>query len=335
MNYLVCGYLGYDNLGDELMATAVSSSVFSCDKNAKIVFFAPRGKKYEEFDCVDRHSPVKILKSIKKCDVFILGGGTLISEEASKRSAYYYAAILWLAHIMKKRCIVWSGGIDRIRSRLLKKLLKKPLKNAQISLRDTASLDSLWEFCPCAEAKVHADAVFLLAGGRTPSSALRKHLAVCVKNGCPADLGVMVGDFCQKHSLIPVFIATSPRDMAECERQSALSGGVSILLRDLEDSRAVFETSAICLSMRYHAILLSACFGCVPISMSGSPKVMALMREMSLGELILPLAYSYQKYENTLKKALLSIEKYRQTCQTEVKKMLRRANLAEAFFMDG
>jgi len=68
--------------------------------------------------------------------------------------------------------------------------------------------------------------------------------------------------------------------------------------------------------------------------MSDSQKVLALMREMSLGELILPLAYSYQKYESTLEKALLSIEKHRQTCQEEVKKMLRRANLAEAFFMD-
>lgn len=335
MNYLVCGYLGYDNLGDELMASAISSSVFSYDKNARLVFFARKGKKYKEFECINRHSPIKILKSMKNCDVFILGGGTLISEEASKRSAFYYTAILTLAQIMKKQSAIWSGGIDRIKSRMLKLILKKQLQNVKISLRDTASLDALWDILPSPAAKIHSDPVFLLAGcADSPPSNERKQLAVCIKNGAPVDLGVMIGALCRKYSLTPVFAAASPSDVLECEKQSALANGKCVLLSDMESAKELFESSVLCLSMRYHAILLAACFGCVPLSMSRSEKILSLMKEMSFDGLILPSSYSYEKYEKTLERVITDPQKYQDKCQNEAKKMLRRAKLAEAFLMD-
>lgn len=337
MNYLICGYLGYDNLGDELMAQAISSSVFARDKSARVVFFAPKGKKYENFDCINRHSPLQIFKSIKKCDVFILGGGTLISEEASKRSALYYTAMLTLAGIMKKRRMIWSGGIDRIKSKFLKFILKRQLKSVKISLRDTPSLDALWQILPCPSAKIHSDPVFLLVDSyiRAPiTKRSPKYVVVCLKNDAPKDLAIMIGELCRKYSLTAVFAATTPKDMPVCETQSALINGKAMLLSDIEGAKSLFESAALCLSMRYHAILLSACFGCVPVCMSPSEKVLALMREMCLDDLILPSVYSYEKYEKTLERVLNLTPKYEYTCKNGAKEMLRRAVFAEAFLLD-
>lgn len=314
------------------MADAISSSIFSYDKNAGVVFLAPKGKKYNNFKCSNRHSPSSIIKSMKKCDIFILGGGTLISESSSKRSAFYYTLMLCLAGIMKKQRVIYSSGIDRISSRLLKRLLKTQLKDVRISLRDTASLDALWDIIPSPEAKIHADAVFLSASRcRSTNTVTRKHIAVCIKKDSPADLGILIGDFCQKYSLLPVFVATSPADMSECEKQSRLAGGSAILLHNMEDAKTLFESSLLCLSARYHAILLAACFGCIPISMSGAEKILALMSEMNLLELILPAKYSYNTYQSKMEQVLSNVGKYEKQCRAEVKKMLRRAKLAEAY----
>jgi len=335
MKYLVCGYLGYDNLGDELMADAISSSLFKNDKEAIVEFFTSRNKKYGSFGCVNRHSPIKILKSIKSCDVFILGGGTLISEEASKRSAWYYTAVFLMSGMMKKRRLIWSCGIDRISSKALKRVLKKQLPSARISLRDTASLDALWNIAVCKDARIHADPVFLLAGTKDREKDLvRDILVVCIKSDAPKDLAVMIGSFCKKHSLTPVFAATSPKDMSECEHQSALINARSILLRDIDSAKSLFERSVLCLSMRYHAILLAACFGCIPLSMSDSEKIISLMTEMELGDLILFGKYCYEKYENALDNTLKNSSAYQDICQKSVKKMLRRAELAEAYLLD-
>lgn len=335
MNYLICGYLGYENLGDELMAQAISSSVFLRDKNARITFFAPKGKKYSDFECINRHSAIQILKSMKECDVFILGGGTLISEQSSKRSAFYYCFMLSLAYLMKKKRIMFSCGVDTIKSKILKRILKNQLKSTKISLRDSASLEALWEFSHCPSAKIHADSVFLLTKYHQDFKAREKNtVTVCLKSGAPADIAIMIGDFCQRHSLCAVFVATSPKDMPICEKQAALIGARATLLSDYENARSVFESSLLCLSMRYHALVLCSCFECIPISMSDSEKIVSLMREMRISDLILPCEYSAKKYESTLEKALASAKKYTDLCKSATKEMLRRAELAEAFLWD-
>ena len=183
--------------------------------------------------------------------------------------------------------------------------------------------------------KIHADPVFLLARNSANfRSCPRNILTVCIKSDAPKDLAIMIGKFCQKHALIPIFAATSPKDMQECKNQSKLINAKSILLTNVEDAKKLFTSSALCLSMRYHAVLLAACFGCIPISMSRSEKILALMNELALKQLILPASYSYTHYQNTLESALANMPKYQKACQTATKEMLRRAELAEAFLLD-
>ena len=121
------------------------------------------------------------------------------------------------------------------------------------------------------------------------------------------------------------------QQLSECRRQGALIGAPCVLLFDLKTASTLFDRSVICLTMRYHAALIAACRGCIPISMSSHEKIRALMMELYLSRLILPGVYSYKKSEDCLEYALNNNSELRSLCLEATKKLLRRATLTEAF----
>lgn len=336
MNYLVCGYLGYGNLGDELTALAISSSLFSRSDTKNVVFLAKKHAKYSNIKTACRFNVINVLKNLKACDVFVLGGGTLITDKCSKRSLFYYAWMLSLAKLMKKRLIVWSNGIDPLPRSFTRKILSRSLKSAKISLRDTGSLDALWEFCPTSNAYIHADPVFALTDGKylPPLSKGRKYLTVFVQKGCPDDLWVVIKDICEKYGFLPFFAALSEKDLPICQKQGAHCGASVDLICDLEAAQKLLCSSAVSLSMRYHGIVLSLGYGCVPIGFLCQNKGMMLMKEASLAELCHPFSPDYSKIFENLENITSSASKYAFICEKAKKEMQRLAKRASAFLLD-
>ena len=100
---LYVGWLGFDNLGDELMYDVFKEV---CDQ-----YFNPGSVTIP-------YIPMKKTYNVKDYDVVVLGGGSLLLQS-------YYINILYQAVQLKKKVIIWGTGTDRLPKYSLKTLLDK------------------------------------------------------------------------------------------------------------------------------------------------------------------------------------------------------------------
>ena len=122
VNILISGYYGFDNIGDEsILRTLVSSlreHIPDCSLTVLSHNPASTREKYG-VEAVDRMSPMAILRAVKKCDMLISGGGSLLQDVTSSKSLHYYLSIIRCAEFFHKKVFIYSQDIRPIDSPLL------------------------------------------------------------------------------------------------------------------------------------------------------------------------------------------------------------------------
>ncbi len=154
--YLVSGYIGFDNFGDEAIAKAlvdkIRSGVFDNEyeivlsgKDERfITLISSNPEKTSSLYGVDSCKMLEFFKPLINSDVLISGGGSLLQDVTSKKSLFYYLGIIYLGIILRKKVVIFSQGIGPINSTVGKFLTKLALKNCyKISVRDDKSLKLL------------------------------------------------------------------------------------------------------------------------------------------------------------------------------------------------
>ena len=154
--YLVSGYIGFDNFGDEAIAKALVDKIrlgnfdseykiVSNDKDERsITLISSNPKKTSSLYGVDSCKMLEFFKPLINSDVLISGGGSLLQDVTSKKSLFYYLGIIYLGIILRKKVVIFSQGIGPINSIVGKFLTKFALKNCyKISVRDNKSLKLL------------------------------------------------------------------------------------------------------------------------------------------------------------------------------------------------
>jgi polysaccharide pyruvyl transferase WcaK-like protein len=125
MKFLIHGYLGFKNLGDELILSKVIEDIRSAARDAEITVvtidkdYTRRIHNVE--GVVDRISPDAVWEAVKEADVIVVGGGGLIQEyndiaitDFFKSFGYgivSYALVPFLAKILRKPVFYWSHGV--------------------------------------------------------------------------------------------------------------------------------------------------------------------------------------------------------------------------------
>lgn len=144
---LISGYYGFGNIGDEAILSAMISEFKKTNNVTDITVLSNDPEQTEEdfnIDSVNRSSIVKVIKSIRSCDVLVSGGGSLLQDKTSRISIYYYLFIYFIALLFKKRIIIFSHGIGPINRKINKILIKFIFKRASsISVRDVESKEEL------------------------------------------------------------------------------------------------------------------------------------------------------------------------------------------------
>ena len=81
---LMSGYYGFNNSGDEAILTTIYENICKMDKNIHITVLSRDPKettqKYGFKDVVSRFDFFKVLYEIKKCDILLSGGGSLLQD---------------------------------------------------------------------------------------------------------------------------------------------------------------------------------------------------------------------------------------------------------------
>lgn len=146
---LISGYYGFNNIGDESILRAVVDNLQERIDDIEITVLSrdpvSTAEKYG-IKSVNRKSIKSIISAVRKSDLLISGGGSLLQDVTSKKSILYYLIIMWMAQLFRKKIFIYSQGIGPINSNLNRSLTARTLsKVSGIVVRDEASKEFLAE----------------------------------------------------------------------------------------------------------------------------------------------------------------------------------------------
>ena len=141
--YLVSGYIGFDNFGDEAIASVLIANL---KKNGaeKITLLSSNPQKTSKLYDVDSEYFLNFFKPILETDVLISGGGSLLQDVTSLKSLIYYLIVIVFALVFNKKVIIFAQGFTPFRTKIGKFLTGFVLKYCdEIYVRDEKSLELL------------------------------------------------------------------------------------------------------------------------------------------------------------------------------------------------
>jgi len=144
---LISGYYGFDNAGDEAILQSLVTELKRAYSDIDIVVLSANPEKTAHdfgIRAVNRSNVIQIVRSIRKCNILISGGGSLFQDTTSIFNMWYYGSIIMMAIMMKKQVFAFAQGIGPVNSSINKKLLKCIMNRVQnVSVRDKRSLEQL------------------------------------------------------------------------------------------------------------------------------------------------------------------------------------------------
>ncbi|MDO5040842.1 MAG: polysaccharide pyruvyl transferase CsaB [Peptoniphilus sp.] len=304
---LVSGYYGYNNIGDEAILKGLVEGITSIS-DAQLVVLSKNPHwtttKYQ-VESADRSNLFTIIREIRKSDMVLSGGGSLLQDVTSKKSILYYLGILFLGMFFKKKTMIYSQGIGPIKLKRNRILTKYILSKVDfINVRDNQSHRELKELGVDREVLVTTDTVFgikKIDADRSKKvldslgvSEDRTNICLCIMNW--KNYGAQTVDKISKLIekifkerpdvniiLVPFFYHV------DLEIQRKIYNRLSCVFDHLyivEDYLHVNEYLSLIanmdmmVSMRLHGLIFATLAGAYPIGISYDPKIDGFIKEL-------------------------------------------------------
>jgi len=292
VNFLINGYFGFQNAGDEAVLAAMLAHLRLLDSSATFVATSGDPKQTEEMHgcgAIGRQNPRELLGAIQKCDVFLSGGGSLVQDVTSVRNAVYYTTLLRTAKMMGKPTMVYAQGVGPLRSQTARKVARAAFQGARVvTVRDGDSAKLLREIGVTRAVEITADPVWDLASGEArsqrPEARIRASEWVVAVRSWPHREFEAV-------SRTVGAIRAAAKEMGATARFLAMQTGVDdVLLGSLvapeewiqsksKHPREIINAisgASLVLAMRLHALIFAASVGVPVVAFDYDPKVRAL-----------------------------------------------------------
>ena len=110
---VISGYYGFANAGDEAMLSAIVGSLRDIIPDIHITVITGNcrmTKEHHNVHAVHRMNFLAIAAAIRRCDILISGGGSLLQNVTSSRSLYYYLFIMRIALLFHKPVMLYAQG---------------------------------------------------------------------------------------------------------------------------------------------------------------------------------------------------------------------------------
>lgn len=305
VRYLLSGYYGFGNPGDEAILASVVHALKRVDSEADCTVLSADPEVTQAVHgvaAVPRARPGAVIRALRRCDLLISGGGSLLQDVTSRRSLYYYLAVLALARACRRPFMIYGQGIGPIREPQARQLTARVLRHAAaITLRDQPSADELRRMFQ--EAKVHrhapiqvvTDPVYALPTPPKAPASTASVVAVCLRDwpGLDQTLPAVAGAL---ETLIQagwrvLFVPFhEPEDRAVANRclqllrpESRPAATVAPPAPPTDPYRWVWEQVAgarACLAMRLHAAIFATLAGVPVVGLAYDPKVQACLEQL-------------------------------------------------------
>ncbi len=298
MRFLISGYYGFENVGDEALLRVIVAGLRTRFPLATIEALSatPEATAYDYgIEAAPRWDQAAIRAAVTRADALISGGGGLLQNSTSLKSLIYYAGIVQTAIRAGKKTMVFAqsiGPLDFFGKQTVRKLCKGL---GAATVRDERSRALLAPLLPATPVERTADPVFTYdppeteAPGPADVADDGQPLAVvCVRktanfsDGVPV-IAAAVDRLARAHGVRTVFLPFGGSADAEaatlvirkCASQPMLlpAGDLAAIARTIARARLV-------VGVRLHALILAIRFGVPFLAVPYDPKVTGLVEDI-------------------------------------------------------
>lgn len=300
-DFAVSGYYGFRNSGDDALLMALTEDIKRENKDARILVLSNRPeetKKIYKTDAIHRLNFPKIISSFKKTRVLIFGGGSLLQDETSSKSLWYYLSIIKLAKKCRAKVMQFANGFGPVNKDSNKKITVKVINDCVdvITTRDKASLERMKELNVSREIELTADPAMLLEGisEKERKKLFEKenvpegdYITVAVrewkKNSSEFNTQVAraLKEFSEMFSVNVLFIPMQyPHDIKISDEIKALIGERAFVFHNnlgIKEAIGIIRESKLNIAMRLHSIIYSVSQGVKTVALRYDPKIDGFM----------------------------------------------------------
>ncbi len=306
MKFVLSGYYGFDNAGDEALLSAICSTIKRIEPEADFTVFSGAPQKTTTLHglrAVDRMNPFVVLRELWRADLLISGGGSLLQDVTGPRSLPYYISIVALALLLGKPVIFYAQGVGPI-NRPFSKFLMRLIANRVdlITLRDEDSRQLLQEMgVSRPPVKITADPVFTLEPSPGDYQAMEELLqamglwesraiGVSVRKweeleGYQVQLARVLDFLVEKGYRVLFLPMDYPADLKESQRVGTLMQQPYYLVdKHLNSAEhiALISRLDMMIGMRLHSLIFAASRGVPFAGISYDPKIDAFLKNFQL-----------------------------------------------------
>jgi len=165
-NVFIFGYYGFHNIGDEAILEAIVEEFREILPDVKLTvlsYNASETSNRYQIAAVSRNRFWEVIKSIKKSNLVMSGGGSILQDVTSSRSLMYYLGIILLAKLMGKKVAFYGNGFGPILRRSNQWFVKHIINRVDLlTVRDVESRQVMEQLGIKQPIHVTADAAFML-----------------------------------------------------------------------------------------------------------------------------------------------------------------------------
>ncbi len=305
-DYIISGYYGYKNSGDDALLLAISNELKKQKNDVRIAVLSANPKETERLyriDAINRFNIFKIIGALKKSKAMLSGGGSLMQDETSSKSLWYYACLLKASKKMGLKVMQISNGIGPINKKCNKNLVKKVINKYVdiITLREEKSLRELENMGVTTPKILTSDLAMTLEGSGIrdlkkvfESENIPQKDYVCIsmrdwKNNpkCFEEEIAKVADYIyEKYNYGIIFIPMQyPLDLAISKRiaekmknpSNIISGHIST-----ENVIGIIREAKVVLAMRLHSLIYGVSMNTPVVAIKYDPKIDGFMEYINL-----------------------------------------------------
>jgi len=338
-DFVLSGYFGFNNSGDDALLKALINDLNGAYPDARIAVLSRKPaltKKQYRVDSIGRMNLCKVSSLMRKSKVLLSGGGSLIQDETSSKSLWYYLAIIKLAKKCGMRVMQIANGIGPVNRNFNRKLSAKVINNNVdvVTLREKTSAEEFVNMGIKLPYEITVDPAVSLNG--IGKNAVKRILAengipdgdyVCVSirdwkqfaPGFRRSLANALDYICEKYNKNIVFLPMQyPVDITISKSVISKMRNKAYILEkpcEIEETIGVIGSSSLVIAMRLHALVYAVSCGVGVIALKYDPKIdgfmdyfrqtyIANVEKLTEAELI-SIADSY--FRNSDKDAVMSV----------------------------
>ena len=287
MNFLINGYFGFANAGDEAVLAAMLAELRALRPDA--TFTATSGdpaqtRQMHNCGAIGRQAPRELWEAMQKCDVFLSGGGSLLQDVTSLRNVVYYTGLLRMARLARRPAMMYAQGVGPLRHPMSRKLARAAFQSAEIAtVRDGDSAQLLREIGVTRAVEITADPVWNLAPA--PLQRQSKRWVAALRSWPGEDEGAIARIVASLRAAAREKGATLKFLPMQPGRDDDVLNGLVEPDEKLEVAGkspaqivALAASGDLMIAMRLHALIFAAGQGVATVALSYDPKVASLAK---------------------------------------------------------